>query len=272
MAAFAKHWDDLMNAAIEEKIVTEIAQLEVEWDATKLSERLRSYFVKASKAMQYRKEGLKELVDQFTAAAMGSIFAGLGDREWFHTGQVDLVPVFDAAIKSFFPLWTLESADQLDFEAMVLSAHDRCFEEERFSIILSEAVPQVVSGPKIKKKVWGAVEAGRKDASDSGTEDCEDFMRNWITSAIAHLAESSNGHPEFVLKPDSAVKLFVLLTEGGGIPLALQGKGEPLKVVEAAVAAGFGDKVMNGEAEAGDEAAEDAEPAAKKPRAAGFAV
>jgi hypothetical protein len=229
-------WGENLNAAIDETVQT-LATMETDWDSEKLSKKLREYFNKGAKNMTFNRRKLPDLIAEYTNNAMGSVFAGLGDREWLTSGQADFLMVIDAGIKDHFPAKLLANVEQLEFEQQVLAAYDQAFEENRFCPILSEAVPTVVSGPKIKKKVWNAVEAGRKAAQASGTEDVAEFTSTLVDNAIKDLSENSFGSPESTMTAEQAVKLFVTLLEAGALPLALQAANPqpPVHILEEAV-------------------------------------
>mmetsp|Transcript_12604 Transcript_12604/g.33915 ORF Transcript_12604/g.33915 Transcript_12604/m.33915 type:complete len:271 (+) Transcript_12604:87-899(+) len=231
----------LLPTAIEEAAAA-IAPLETEWDQDKLSKKLKEYFNKGAKNINFKgRRGLAELINEYADNALGSLFAGLGDREWLFTGQADFLLCMDAGIKDLFPGNVLRPVPQLDFEQMVLASYERAFEEQRFGPILSEAVPQVVTGPKIKKKVWNCCDAGRKEAVNSGSTDIEEFTQVWINSSIANLSEASQGSPESTMTPELAVKLFVTLLEGSGLPLQMvaDGTAPPVHLVEEAIASAY---------------------------------
>jgi len=227
--------ESMLATAIPEAVEA-LAEMEKEWDSDKLGKKLKEYFNKASKHLTFRGRGLPELINEYADNAIGSIFAGLGDREWLYTGQADFLLLVDAGIKDTFPGHLLRNVEQLDFEQMVLAAYDRAFDEQRFCPILSEAVPAVVSGPKIKKKVWNSVDQGRKDAIMSGTADIEEFTNTWINASIAHLSQASQGSPDATMTADLAVKLFQTLLEGNALPLAMTSEAvAPVHLVEEAV-------------------------------------
>jgi hypothetical protein len=238
----------MLATAIPEAVAP-LAEMETEWDADKLAKKLKEYFNKASKNLTFRGKALPDLVNEYADNAMGSIFAGLGDREWLYTGQADFLLLVDAGIKDTFPAYLLKGVQQLDFEQMVLAAYDRAFDEQRFCPILSEAVPAAVSGPKIKKKVWNAIDQGRKDAVMSGVTDIEEFTNTWINTSIAHLSEASQGSPEATMAPELAVKLFQTLLEGNALPLALtQEAVAPVHLVEEAVSNAYTEHTVPEEA------------------------
>lgn len=251
----------LPNAIAE--VTQQLALVETEWDPEKLQNKLTEYFKKAAKNCNFKgRQGLDVLINEFADNALGSIFAGLGDREWLYTGQADFVLVLDAAIKDNFPAWMLKNIEQSEFEQLVLAAYDRAFEEQRFGPILSEIVPQIVSGPKTKKKVWNCADEGRKVAFQSGTISIEEFTTIWINSAIENLSIASQGAPEGTMEPELAVQMFVSLLEGGALPLSMMADGTapPVHIVQETVANAYSQFTQGEE--------EWQQPAAKKRKAA----
>jgi hypothetical protein len=205
--------------AVSEAVVG-IMEFEKEWDQNKLEKKIREYFNKAAKNMNVTNARLFECINEYADNVFSSLFAGLGDREWLFSGQADFILVLDAGIKDNFPPHLISKIPQAEFEQMVLAAHDRAFEEQRFGPLLTEAMNGVVSGPKTKKRVWNAVEQGRKDAASSAVNH-EDFTAHWINRTIELLSEAMHGEPEACLAADSAGQLFHALVEGGGLPLAM---------------------------------------------------
>lgn len=223
-----------MYSAITEAVASMI-HLETQWDATKLEKKLRDYFNKAAKNLQFRGRSVADLINEYADNAVGSIFAGLGDREWLYSGQVDFLLILDAGIKDTFPGQLLRGVSQMEFEQMVLAAYERAFDEQRFCPILSEAVSAAVSGPKLKKKVWNAMDAGRKEAVASASN-VDDFATMWINSTIAHLSALSQGSPESTIPAEQCIQLFHTLLEGGALPISLTQEAEPpVHLVEEAV-------------------------------------
>lgn len=227
----------LLPGAIAEAI-EQLLKLGVSIDQEKMQSKLNEYFRKAAKNCSFKgRPKLDVLINEFADNALGSIFAGLGDQEWLYTGQADFLLVLDAGIKDNFPAWMLKNVPQLEFEQMVLAAYERAFEEQRFGPILSEIVPQIVSGPKTKKKVWNCADEGRKVAMQSGTMSVEEFTSTWINSAIQNLSQATQGSPDSTMEPQDAVKMFVSLLEGGALPLSMMPDGTipPVHIVEEAV-------------------------------------
>jgi len=261
-------WGQMLTAAVPEAVAT-IAPLEKEWDEAKLEKKLKEYFYKASKQLEFSRRGLADMINEYADNAMGSIFAGLGDRDWLYTGQADLLLLLDAGVKDTFPAHLFKGVGLLEFEQLVLAAYDRAFDEQRFCPILSEAVPAMVSGPKIKKKVWNAIDQGRKDAVMASAADADEFTTLWINGAIARLSESSQGHPEATMEPDLAIKLFQMLLEGNALPLNLtESAASPLALVPEAVLAGYAEHTKPEEPAVAEPAVvEEGQPPAKKQKA-----
>lgn len=233
-------WGENFNAALEE-VVPQLMTMETEWDAEKLTSKLRGYFNKGAKNINFKNAGIDHYINEFTDTVMSSVFAGLGDREWLYSGQGDLSGLFGPSMRDQFPRWLMKKVDEVEFESKVMASYERAFEEQRFGPILTEAVPAVADGPKSKKKVWNALYEGRQEAAKTGTQDVEEFTRTWINSAIKNLSENSLGQPESSLESACAVKLFVTVLEGGAIPLTMQAANPspPISIVEEAVSSAY---------------------------------
>jgi hypothetical protein len=230
--------------------VAQFMQFETEWDADKMQKKIYEYHKKAGKNLNFKGAALGALIDEYADNMFSSMFASLGDREWLYNGQADFVHILDAGVKELFPAHTLRQASPEDFQSLVMAAHDRAFEEQRFGPILTESVNNTVQGPKIRKKVWNAVDASRKEAAYSGAQGVEDFTTNWIHSAVAQLSAVTGGEPDSVISAEDMTTLFHQIIAGGGTPLALtsdQGpppEGWPL--VDQAVQEAFGAHGGNG--------------------------
>lgn len=234
--------------------------LEKDWDAPKLEKKLHEYFKKGPKNMSFKNTGLEDLVNEYADNVMASIFAGLGDREWLYSGQVDFLLCVDAGIKDSFPGVMLRNVAQTDFEQMVLGAYERAFDEQRFCPLLTEAVTSSVQGPKAKKKVWNAIDESRKETVLAGHNEVADFTATWINHAVRLLSAASQGCPEATYEPASMAQLFQTLLESGALPTAMGVEQVPLHVVEPSVDAAYIEHTA-GEDEAW-------EPAPKKMKAA----
>lgn len=264
---------DLLWHAVEEGVKA-IMPMEQELDENKLNKKIRDYFNKAAKNLNYRTKNLWELVDEYADNVFSSLFCGLGDREWLSTGQADFILVLDAGIKDNFPKHVISKTPQTEFERMVLAAHDRAFEEQRFAPLLQEAVTAAVQGPKTRRKVWNAVELGRKEAISSAVTP-EDFTACWISRTIGSISENAQGDPESVITADAACQLFHSLIEGGALPLAMtQAAGPPPRgwpLVEEAVQTAYITHAAFDDGAAASGGSREA-PAAKRRKGAGKAA
>jgi len=211
---------ELLSTVISEAVANCI-HLEKEWDSNKLEKKIREYCNKAAKHMTFKGKNLEALINEYADNALGSLFAGLGDREWLYTGQADFILVLDAGVKENFPGHLFWHVSQNDFEQMVIAAHDRAFEEQRFGPLLSDQVQQSVQGPKTRKKVWNSIDAGRKEAQGSGFGTVDEYVACWINTSVQHLGEASQGAPDSVIDPEACAQLFHSLIQGGGLPLAM---------------------------------------------------
>lgn len=231
----------MMKSAIPEAAAA-LAGVETEWDTEKLEQKLRGYFNKAGKNMEFKGgKTLEVAIQEYADNVMGTLFAGMGDREWFTTGQADLLGCLDASIKDIFPSKILKWTNQAEFEALCLQAYERAFDEQRFGPILSEAVPALVTGPKIKKKVWTAFDDSRRTAVQSGVGSIEEFLNLWVNGCVAHLSESNWGSPEGTIEASLLSQLFVSIIEAGGLPMSLTQDGQeiPLQAVDSSIQAAY---------------------------------
>jgi len=216
--AFAE--PDLLWNAVSEAIAP-VAHLEHEWEPNKFEKKIRDYFKKAVKAVEFGRKPWDVLVNDYADAVFSNIFNAVGEREWLH--QVDFLLVLDAAIKEGFPARLLSAVPQEVFERTVLGAHDRAFEEQRYLPILWEVVQGLVTGDKSRKKVYNAGEEGRKQAAlanGASTDNVKTFVSRWVDLTIARLSKDTQGEPEWILPEATAVQLFHTLVESGGLPVA----------------------------------------------------
>lgn len=253
-----------LKTAIPEAAAS-VMPLETEWDQEKLETKINQYFKKGAKGMNFTGKSLKVAIFEYADNTMSTLFAALFEREWFTAGQVDFLGVMMAAVKDIFPPRMLKHISQEEFDQTVLAAYERAFDNQRFEPLLQEAVPSVVTGPKIKRKVSNAVFDGRKHAQESGAETAEDFLAIWIGHAVKSITIASWGNAEDTIPSASCVELFNTLLEGGGMPLSFQQEGQepPVEQVEPLVDAAYTEHAGATEE---SEAAAKAGPAAKKPR------
>lgn len=200
-----------------------VAHLEEEWDISKLEKRVREYLRKAGKTLEYRTKPWQQLVNDYADAAFASIFQALNDRKWL--SKVDFVWTVDAGIKEMFPKKVLNGVKPLDFERCVLGAHDRAFEDQWYLPVLWEHVQGLVlEGKAARKKVYDAMDHGRKAAargSAEGAMDLKEFVARWVEASVARLSKACQGYPESALEEPLACQLFHSLVEAETLPIAL---------------------------------------------------
>eukprot|EP00927_Polykrikos_kofoidii_P040854 TRINITY_DN3484_c0_g1_i1.p1 TRINITY_DN3484_c0_g1~~TRINITY_DN3484_c0_g1_i1.p1 ORF type:complete len:395 (-),score=71.35 TRINITY_DN3484_c0_g1_i1:95-1279(-) len=222
-----KSGDDLLHSAISNSLAP-VMNLEKEWDIGKLSTRIRQYTKNAAKTLEFKKKSWGDLVNEYADCFFSSIFQALNDREWLL--KIDLVEVIDAGVKATFPREVFDPVRRDDFERVVLDAHDRAFEEQRFAPMLWEAILNFSFDRKARNRVYEAFEAGRKEAALSSTGEVVDFMRWFILKSFEHLRRSSaaQGGVETALPASTCAELVHALLKAGALPLPLSDKfGHP---------------------------------------------
>lgn len=217
-------WSEPLWEAI---VTTTTGLIQADTDQEKLQKQLRAYFVKGAKGMDWHSKGAVELINEYTDNTFSSLFAGLGDEEWLTSGGADFLLCLDAGIKVSAPKNFMKWIKQEEYDAALMEAHTRAYEEQRTSPILNDATKAVVSGPKITKRVYNAVDQARKEAAEGKGETwgaqspLEDFACRFIDRTIALLSEGLEGYPEHCLPMESACTLFHKVFDAGGLPLAL---------------------------------------------------
>eukprot|EP00928_Gymnodinium_smaydae_P079870 TRINITY_DN636_c0_g1_i1.p1 TRINITY_DN636_c0_g1~~TRINITY_DN636_c0_g1_i1.p1 ORF type:complete len:405 (+),score=54.37 TRINITY_DN636_c0_g1_i1:69-1217(+) len=212
-------WKDLVTGAVE-KALEPVEHLETEYDPEKLRQKVCNYFRKAGKGLDTN-QPIKSLIDEIADRAFSSLFAGLHSRDWVH--KADFIFVLDAACKEILPPRLLQRVSQQEFEAIILAANDRAFEEQRFSPIAWEVVPAFSEEKSVQKKLLWAITEGRKDAATgkhAAQGDVQDFAKRWIGCSVAILR--GNGEDVSELLPvERAVELFTKLVDDGALPVGL---------------------------------------------------
>jgi ActR/RegA family two-component response regulator len=229
----------IWNAVSE--AVESIIHLEVECDRNKLEKRIRDHFSKAAKGLSFNRK-FEDVVNDYADQAFGGLFVGLGDRDWLV--QADFLLVLDAAVKDYFPKNMIQRIPQLKFEQTILAAHDRAFDEQRYTQASWAIVSDHVQGKKTQKSVREAIDESRQEVVLQGFGSAAEFIEYWITGAITRLAHKGDGDPSFVLPMDSAVQIFDNMMQTGGLPQSyVEAEGQPqagdpfiAQVVEAAYA------------------------------------
>mmetsp|Transcript_73367 Transcript_73367/g.228120 ORF Transcript_73367/g.228120 Transcript_73367/m.228120 type:complete len:314 (+) Transcript_73367:31-972(+) len=215
---------DLIWAAVAEALAP-VRHQEAGWERGKLERRVREYFRKAARGLEYNTKSWHALIGDYADAVFASLFQALGDRPWL--AQADLLLVLDAGVRDNFPPELIANVPRLDFERAVLVAHDRAFEEQRYLPVLWESIQSLVQrGGKSGKKVYDAAELGRRSAAQLGSgygdpNEVKAFVSKWVDTTLAHLSRTTQGDPSSVLPEEVAVQLFHALLEAGALPLAL---------------------------------------------------
>lgn len=224
--------------------VKEILHLETEIEGAKLEKRIRDYFRKAAKGIEFGKKSWQQLVNDYADAVFANMFNALGEKEWLV--QADFLLVLDAGIKDNFPAKVLANIPQLAFEKTVLAAYDRAFDEQRVLPIMWETVRAVLEGVASRKKVYNAAEFGRKLAAvpnPNAENEAEDYVSRWIDSTIHHLSQHTQNDPQWMLPEETALILFNSLIEQGALPAVLQQEHGPppadWPVVEQSIAKSY---------------------------------
>jgi len=214
--------EDLADAVTE--AIEPVQHLEKEWEPAKLCKRLRDYFKKAAKSLEFKERSWMGLVNDFADSAFSSIFQAIGDRHWLD--RVDFVFVLDAGIKEFFPRHVLEDVPQTDLERLVLAAHDRAFEEQRYLPKLWDFLDSMGMSGKTRKKAYDSIDEGRKVAlkymrDPSAPDEVKAFVSRWVDSTVKHLHRFTQGEPASVLDENQAAHVFERLLKEGCMPIPL---------------------------------------------------
>lgn len=207
-------------------LVISIEHLEHEYEAPKLEKKIREYFKKSAKNLDFFRKHWTDLINDYADAVYEMLFQGLFGRPWLMQGEADFLLVLDAGIKEHFPPAVLDGVKRNEFEQTVLVAHDKAFEEQRYMPILDDVSRKSVEGQKMRKKLVAAGEAGRKEAADygidpSGSDEIEEFVVRWINFTIARLAKETGNEIDWILTEDAAVQFFTALMEADAVPVAL---------------------------------------------------
>eukprot|EP00927_Polykrikos_kofoidii_P071595 TRINITY_DN67855_c0_g1_i1.p1 TRINITY_DN67855_c0_g1~~TRINITY_DN67855_c0_g1_i1.p1 ORF type:complete len:371 (+),score=68.19 TRINITY_DN67855_c0_g1_i1:82-1194(+) len=191
----------------------------------KVEKKIRNYFRKAAKGLEFGRRPWKQLINDYADNALGALFTTFGDQPWLE--DVDFLLVLDAGIKDNFPKAELANIPRLVFEKTVLEAYERAFDEQRTLPIVWETIKASVSGQQSQKKLYNAIEHGRKMATvaaRNGSE--EEFLRRWIDASIDQLAVHCDGDPAWMLSLQEAIGLFHSLIRAGSLPRCLV-EGDP---------------------------------------------
>ncbi|CAJ1431961.1 unnamed protein product [Effrenium voratum] len=223
---------DGLSAAISEALEP-VQHLEKDWDRSKLTKRIRDYFRKAGKSLDFREKSWLVLVNEYADSVFSSIFQAIGDRPWLD--QVDFILVLDAGIKEFFPGHVTRDVPSEEFQQGVLAAHDRAFEEQRFLPKIWAATEHLGITGKARKRALDSIDEGRKVAlklmrDPASPDEAKAFVSRWVDSALQRLTQCTQGDPEAVLDEQQATEMFTLLLQGDAMPVVLTAEhGSPPK-------------------------------------------
>jgi len=203
-----------------ELFTAQVAEMETELEQSKLEKQLRQSYIKAAKNITFRNKTLEHLINEYADNVAHSVFGGLGTREWLKNDQDKhtMVLLLDAGIKDIFPGGLFKDVEQNYFEGLVMAAYQRSFDQQRFWPVLSEVVADQVQGPKTKKKVYNAIEAGRKFAIAAGEASAEDFVTLWCTKTVEQLASVCNHGPQELIEPERLSSVFLAMLSAEVLP------------------------------------------------------
>jgi len=225
--------EDAIDDAAGQALVN-IAHLEKQLDFDNLKWKLASVFRKAAKGLGGG-SNIQNTVDQFADKAFSQLVNTFGDREWLP--QVDLIQVFDAAIKQSFPE-IFEQPYSLGLESQIHGAYDRAFDEARVMPLLWDVVAPRVDGKKSQNKVYAALEASRTAAIRLICNPCgqdidpqiaalpllekvQRFIVAWVQGVMEPIAQAHAGEPAKGLPEEKAVEVFQVLVKSDALPAVL---------------------------------------------------
>eukprot|EP00930_Biecheleria_cincta_P027912 TRINITY_DN19506_c0_g2_i1.p1 TRINITY_DN19506_c0_g2~~TRINITY_DN19506_c0_g2_i1.p1 ORF type:complete len:603 (-),score=108.65 TRINITY_DN19506_c0_g2_i1:87-1895(-) len=214
---------DLLWEAVQEALEP-VMHKEKEWEGHKLAKRIRDYFRKAAKTLDFYESTWLAVVNDYADSAFGSIFQAIGDRHWL--GEVDFLFVVDAGIKECFPSHVVGGVPVLEFERGVLAAHDRAFEEQRYLPRLWEIVESLGLVGKARKKTYDAVDEARRAAVKymrdvTSPNEVKAFLSRWVDCTVRQLSKSTQGDPASAMPEAAAIRLFHALLKAEAMPIAL---------------------------------------------------
>mmetsp|Transcript_21541 Transcript_21541/g.61006 ORF Transcript_21541/g.61006 Transcript_21541/m.61006 type:complete len:296 (-) Transcript_21541:208-1095(-) len=207
--------EELLWRAVSEAVAP-IAHLERELETVKLEKKIRDYFKKAAKGIEFSGKPWEAMVQDYADAAFGAIFSGLSDRSWLR--HADFLLCVDAGIKELFPRELFGRVPQHLFERAVLRASDRACDEQRYLALRWELVQAAASGKGTQRRVRQALDEARAETLGAEPRGAERFLAAWVQRTVSILARYGDGDPEFYLAEASAASLFRALAQEGGLP------------------------------------------------------
>jgi hypothetical protein len=233
---YHQNWDPDSLSVAASVSLGQVAHMESEWDFDKMQKNVCRYFRQGAKGLDFTEdpsgqvEAWKRVINDYADKVFASIFQAMGDRKWME--EADFLLIFDAGVKQMLPpeLFLMVSVE--DLESEILAAHDRSFEEQRFAPALWEVVQKAVEGKKMAKKVYDAVESGRKGAVlDPMVEFVEGFIQSFIGNTLKGLEEAAgNQGPRRIMGQGAAGRLFYdVIATGKTIPRRFPERDQPPK-------------------------------------------
>lgn len=209
--------DLLWNAVTE--ALSPILHRETQLEPNKLEKRVRDYFKKGSKNLAFRAKRWDELIEEYADNVFGSLFCGLGDRDWLL--EADFLLVMDAGVKEQFPAALFEKVPQHEFESLVLAASDRASDDQRYLHFRWEVVQREVQGKVSQKKIGTAMDAARVQVVRQAPQDAETFIEMWVSQFFELLCRVTQNEPQHILPHELCQALFEVILQEGGLPLTL---------------------------------------------------
>jgi len=247
-AAMSREGDEIWNACEEL-----VKQLELDGhvhnldgplstERMKMVKKMKDYFKKPLKEFNYNQD-LEMCVSEYADCALGALFCGMGDRSWLE--HADFLMVLHFAVKENFPVSLIRPVPDLDLEEVILQAHDRSLDEQRWLHGRWGLVKETVSGKSAQKKVQEAIDESRKsalaksfDEHFSGEyqktpEKMEDFVREWVVDGIKRLNVACQGDPDSSMSQSQAVEFFKQAVNASGVPAFMLDRNtmQPLRLV-----------------------------------------
>jgi hypothetical protein len=224
-----------VNTATQNVRPDELLAQDGQWDMETLKRRLAKYFRAGAKGLSFS-GGCKKVINEYADSVLGNVSWALQGTKWL--AKADFTLVLEVAIAELFPeTFKNELQEAVQFEEIILEAHDRALEEARFAPMLQDTVKDIIEGKKAQNKIYNAIEAARKTVCDkmfANTDDSSDFFaaaehgimgkveeftKGWITTSLRTFGE----WPENVLERQNAQKLFdkLLNNEENCLPRSL---------------------------------------------------
>lgn len=229
---------DLLWNAVNEALAP-VLHLENQLEPNKLEKRIRDYFKKGAKNLAFRAKAWHELIDEYADNVFGSLYCGLGDREWI--GEADFLLVMDAGVKEQFPANLFDNVPQHEFENAVLASSDRAADEQRYLHFRWEVVQREIQGKVSQKKIGNAMDLARVEAVKLAVPDSESFVEAWMGIFIEELCKTTQNEPQHILPQELCQTLFEVILQAGALPTSLTAEFGILPTVWDSLAAAVGD-------------------------------